>query len=171
VRQVDLPMRLPRERVVIPAPTACPCCGGKLAKLAEDITETLEVVPRQWKVMQTVRGKFSPAFAGTGSAGAARRSPSRPPCPRPRRRQPAGNDPLRQYGHHQRLIRQSESFAREHRYLDVSTMADWVGVCTTGITSVSCADLLRKGGHNGPEQPDRTQPYPRLRKAACPLSR
>jgi transposase len=47
------------ERMVIPAPTACPCCGGKLAKLGEDITETLEVVPRQWKVVQTVREKFT----------------------------------------------------------------------------------------------------------------
>jgi transposase len=37
----------------------CPCCGGKLVKLGEDITETLEVVPRQWKVIQTVREKFS----------------------------------------------------------------------------------------------------------------
>ncbi len=42
-----LPAYLPRERVVIPGPIACPCCGGKLAKLGEDITETLEVVPRQ----------------------------------------------------------------------------------------------------------------------------
>jgi transposase len=28
-------------------------CGGKLAKLGEDITETLEVVPRQWKVTKS----------------------------------------------------------------------------------------------------------------------
>jgi transposase len=34
------PAHLPRERVVIPGPTACPCCGGKLAKLGETITET-----------------------------------------------------------------------------------------------------------------------------------
>src|SRR5205814_5300095 len=54
-----LPAYLPRERVVIPAPSVCPCCGGKLAKLGEDITETLEVVPRQWKVIQTVREKFT----------------------------------------------------------------------------------------------------------------
>ena len=40
-----LPAHLPRERVVIPAPSACPCCGGALAKLGEDVTETLEKVP------------------------------------------------------------------------------------------------------------------------------
>ena len=54
------PDHLPRERVVIAAPESCPCCGSaKLSKLGEDITETLEVVPRQWKVIQTVREKFS----------------------------------------------------------------------------------------------------------------
>ena len=36
---------LPRERVVIPAPSVCPCCQGKLIKLGEDVTETLEVIP------------------------------------------------------------------------------------------------------------------------------
>jgi transposase len=55
-----LPDHLPRERVVISAPEACPCCGSdRLCKLGEDITETLEVIPRQWKVVQTVREKFS----------------------------------------------------------------------------------------------------------------
>ena len=51
----SLPAHLPRERVVIPGPTECPCCHGKLSKLGETITETLEVIPRQWKVIQTVR--------------------------------------------------------------------------------------------------------------------
>ncbi|MGI9486766.1 MAG: transposase [Geminicoccaceae bacterium] len=54
------PEHLPRERVVIPGPTSCDCCGSeKLAKLGEDITETLEVIPRQWKVIQYVREKFT----------------------------------------------------------------------------------------------------------------
>src|SRR3954452_8355018 len=44
------PDHLPRERVVEPGPTACLCCGGmRLRKLGEDVTETLEVIPRQWK--------------------------------------------------------------------------------------------------------------------------
>jgi transposase len=57
--RAPFPAHLPRERVVIPGPIACPCCGGRLAKLGETITETLEVVPRQWKVIQTVREKFT----------------------------------------------------------------------------------------------------------------
>jgi transposase len=31
--RAPLPEHLPRERVVIPGPTACPCCGGRLSKL------------------------------------------------------------------------------------------------------------------------------------------
>jgi transposase len=54
-----LPEHLPRERIVYPAPSSCPCCGGSLHKLGEDVTETLELVPRQWKVIQHVREKFS----------------------------------------------------------------------------------------------------------------
>jgi len=54
------PDHLPRERVVIDPPTACECCGGsRLRTLGEDVTRTLESVPRQWKVIETVREKFS----------------------------------------------------------------------------------------------------------------
>jgi len=55
-----LPEHLPRERIVYPLPTVCPCCGGStLRKIGEDVTETLELVPRQWKVVQHLREKFS----------------------------------------------------------------------------------------------------------------
>ncbi len=57
--RAPLPAHLPRQRVVIPGPTACPCCGGKLSKLGEDTTETLEAEPIKWKVIQTVRERFS----------------------------------------------------------------------------------------------------------------
>jgi transposase len=54
------PDHLPRERVVIDPPAACACCGGnRLRKLAEDVTWTLETEPRQWKVIETVREKFT----------------------------------------------------------------------------------------------------------------
>ena len=47
-----LPAHLPRERIVYPAPSVCPCCGdGRLRKIGEDVTETLELIPRQWKVI------------------------------------------------------------------------------------------------------------------------
>ena len=54
------PDHLPRERVVIDPPRACACCGGnRLRKLGEDVTCTLESIPRQWKVIETVREKFT----------------------------------------------------------------------------------------------------------------
>src|SRR6201981_142755 len=48
-----------RERVVIEAPTTCACCGGsRLAKIGEDVTKTLEEIPRRFKLIETVREKF-----------------------------------------------------------------------------------------------------------------
>jgi transposase len=57
--RAPLPAHLPRERVLVPGPASCPCCQGRLSKLGEDVTETLEVIPRQFKVIQTVRERFA----------------------------------------------------------------------------------------------------------------
>ena len=125
-----LPAHLPRERVVIPGPTACPCCNGKLAKLGEDVTETLEVIPRQWKVIQTVRERFTCRACETIT---------QPPAPfHPIARGRAGPKLLAmileaKFGQHLPLNRQSETFACEGIELDVSTMADWVGACTATL--------------------------------------
>jgi len=136
--RAPFPAHLPRERVVIPAPAACPCCGGKLAKLGEDVTETLEVVPRQWKVVQTVREKFTCRSC---------EKITQPPAPfHTIARGRAGASLLAmilyaKYGHHQPLNRQSESFAREGIELDVSTMADWVGACAAALAPL--VELIR----------------------------
>jgi transposase len=125
-----LPVDLPRERVVIPGPTDCPCCGGALAKLGETVTETLESIPRQWKVIQTVREKF---VCRTCEAI------TQPPAPfHPIARGRAGPNLLAmildaKFGNHQPLNRQSEIYAREGIDLDVSTLADWVGACTATL--------------------------------------
>ena len=121
------PDHLPRERVVIAAPESCPCCGSaKLSRLGEDITETLEVIPRQWKVIQTVREKFSCRSCETIT---------QPPAPfHVTSRGFAGPNLLamilfEKFGQHQPLNRQSERYAREGIDLSVSTLADQVGVC------------------------------------------
>ncbi len=55
-----LPAHLPRQRVVVPPPSTCPCCGShRLVKVGEAVTETLDVVPRHWFVKQTVREKLA----------------------------------------------------------------------------------------------------------------
>lgn len=119
-----LPEHLPRERVVYPIPSACPCCGGVLHKLGEDVTETLELVPRQWKVIQHVREKHSCRSC---------EKITQPPAPsHPIARGRAGPGLLAhvlfaKYGLHLPLTRQSATYAREGIELDVSTLADWVG--------------------------------------------
>jgi transposase len=40
-----------RARIVYPVPSTYPCCGDAAHKLGEDVTEVLELVPRQWKVI------------------------------------------------------------------------------------------------------------------------
>jgi transposase len=125
------PAHLPRERVVIPAPESCPCCGSsRLSKLGEDITETLEVVPRQWKVIQTVREKFSCRACETIT---------QPPAPfHVTPRGFAGPNLLamilfEKFGQHQPLNRQSERYRREGIDLSLSTLADQVGACAAAL--------------------------------------
>jgi len=121
------PAHLPRERVIVPGPTECACCGSKrLAKLGEDVTETIEVVPRQWKVVQTVREKFTCRDCERISQAPA------PFSVLPRGF--AGPSLLamilfEKYGQHQPLNRQSERYDREGIDLSVSTLADQVGGC------------------------------------------
>jgi transposase len=126
------PEDLPRRRVVHPAPTSCPCCGStKLSKIGEDVTETLNVVPRQWFVTEHVREKFS-----------CRRCEkiTQPPAPfHVIARGFAGPSLLAmilvdKYANHQPLNRQSEQYAREGIELSVSTMADHVGACAAVLT-------------------------------------
>jgi transposase len=125
-----LPEHLPRERVVYPTPSACPCCGGILHKLGEDVTETLELIPRQWKVIQHVREKLS-----CRSCEAI----TQPPAPsHPIARGRAGPRLLAhilfaKYGLHLPLNRQSAVYAREGIELDVSTLADWVGAAAATL--------------------------------------
>jgi len=125
------PEHLPRERVVIPAPCSCPACGSaRLSKLGEDVTETLEVIPRQWKVIQTVREKFSCRECETIT---------QPPAPfHVVPRGWAGPSFLamllfEKYGQHQPLNRQAERFAREGVPLSVSTLADQVGAASFAL--------------------------------------
>ena len=47
-----------------------------------------------------------------------------------------------QFGEHQPLNRQSESYAREGVDLDVSTLADWVGACTASLAPL--IELIRR---------------------------
>ncbi len=123
------PEHLARERVVIDPPTSCACCGGThLRKLGEDVTRTLECVPRRWKIVETVREKFS-----------CRDCEKISQAPAPFHTVPrgwAGPSLLamimfEKFGQHQPLNRQCERYALEGVPIALSTMADAVGsVCT-----------------------------------------
>src|SRR5689334_11175605 len=125
-----LPENLPRERIVYPAPCACPKCGGPVRRLGEDVTETLECVPRSWKVVEHVREKVSCRCC---------EAVSQPPAPsHPIARGRAGPNLLAlvlaaKYGQHLPLTRQSAIYAGEGVEIDVSTLADWVGSSVAGL--------------------------------------
>jgi len=133
------PEHLPRERVIVPGPTTCLCCGGnRLRKLGEDITETLESIPRQWKVIQHVREKFTCRTC---------EKISQAPAPfHVIARGWAGPSLLamilfEKFGQHQPLNRQAERYAKEGVPLSLSTLADQVGA--------ACAVLEKKAAFQG----------------------
>ena len=126
------PEHLPRERVIEPGPTVCQCCGSsRLRKLGEDISETLEVIPRQWKVIQHVREKFTCRDC---------EKISQAPAPfHVLARGWAGPSLLamilfEKFGQHQPLNRQADRYAREGVPLSLSTLADQVGACCAVLT-------------------------------------
>src|ERR1700682_4480041 len=135
----NFPAHLPRRRIVHPAPACCPCCGGgRLSKIGEDVTETLDVVPRQMFVTEHVREKFSCRSC---------EKIAQPPAPfHAIARGFAGPSLLAmiladKYANHQPLNRQSEQFAREGVELSVSTMADHVGACAAALLPL--AELIK----------------------------
>ncbi len=162
-----VPEHLARERVIVPGPTACPCCGSsKLAKIGEDITETLEVIPRQWKVIQTVREKFTCRDC---------EKISQPPAPfHVISRGRAGPSLLAMVLHnkfalHQPLNRQSETYAREGIDLPLSTLADDVGSCAAVLSPL--ADLIRAHVFRGERIHGDDTPVPLLAKGKTVTAR
>ena len=125
-----LPENLPRERIVYPAPCACPKCGGPVRKLGEDVTETLECEPRRWKVVEHVREKVSCRCC---------EAISQPPAPsHPIARGRAGSEPAGPgAGREVRPASAAHPAECDLRprgvELDVSTLADWVGSSTASL--------------------------------------
>ena len=151
------PDHLPRERVVVEAPTSCTCCGSsRIAKIGEDITETLEVIPRQWKVIQTVREKFTCRDC---------EKISQPPAPfHPTPQGWAGPNLLTMVlfevepwerhwserpwrgGQHQPLNRQAERYAKEGVEISVHPDRSGRGLRRRVATHPRTDPLLAKGG-------------------------
>jgi len=97
-----------------------------VAQAGRGCHQTLEVIPRQWKVIQHVREKFTCRYCEKISQAPA-------PC-HVIARGWAGPSLLamilfEKYGQHQPLNRQAERYGREGVPLSLSTLADQVGAC------------------------------------------
>lgn len=122
----SLPAHLERvEQTVDVEDKACPCCGGGLHQIGEDVSERLDVVPTTFRVLVTRR----PRYGCRSCEGAVLQAPA-----------PAhiieGGIPtealiaqvlVAKYADHLPLYRQAQIYARQGIQLDRSTLADWVG--------------------------------------------
>ena len=121
-----LPVHLPRiETVVDVTSTVCPCCTGTLHRIGEDVSERLDIVPAQFRVLVVRRPKYA-CRACTDVVVQA---------PAPARLIEGGLPTeatvaqvlVSKFADHLPLYRQAQIYARQGVALDRSTLADWVG--------------------------------------------
>jgi transposase len=121
-----LPLHLPREQIVIDvADKTCACCGGLKHRIGEDVSERLDVVPAQFKVIITRRPKYAcRACAGEVAQAAAPERLIENGIPTEAL---VAHVLTAKYADHTPLYRQAQIYARQGITLDRSTLADWVG--------------------------------------------
>jgi transposase len=121
-----LPKSLPRIETVIDIENrSCPCCGGALHAIGEDVAERLDVIPAQFRVLVVRR----PKYACRACPGTVVQAPA------PSRLIEGGLPTealvahviIGKYANHLPLYRQAQIYARQGIELDRSTLADWVG--------------------------------------------
>lgn len=121
----SLPKHLPRiEEIIEPDSLTC-ACGGCLHCIGEDISERLDIIPAQFRVIVTRRPKYACRFCTDGVVQA----------PAPARLIPGGMPTevtvahvlVSKYADHLPLYRQAQIYSRQGVNLDRSTLADWVG--------------------------------------------
>ena len=121
-----LPADLPREEVVIePDERSCPCCGGVLHRIGEDVAERLDVVPTRFRVIVTRRPKY--ACRTCEGAVVQALAPSRIVEGGLPTEALVAHVAVAKYANHLPLYRQAQIYARQGLQLDRSTLADWVG--------------------------------------------
>ena len=126
VNRGSLPAHLPRiETIVDVADKICPCCQGQLHRIGEDVSEKLDIIPAQFRVLVVRR----PKYGCRSCEGVVLQEPA--PA-----RLIAGGIPteatvvqvlVSKYADHLPLYRQAQIYARQGVDLDRSTLADWVG--------------------------------------------
>ncbi|MBV2204159.1 MAG: IS66 family transposase [Pseudomonas sp.] len=122
----SLPAHLERiEQTVDVENKACPCCGGALHQIGEDVSERLDVVPTTFRVLVTRRPRYGCRSCESAVVQA----------PAPARIVEGGIPTealisqvlVAKYADHLPLYRQAQIYARQGIQLDRSTLADWVG--------------------------------------------
>jgi transposase len=122
----SLPVHLPRiETIVDIGDHACPCCRNGLHLIGEDVSERLDIVPSQLRVIVVRR----PKYACRACEGVVVQAPA------PARLIEGGLPTeatvaqvlVSKYADHLPLYRQAQIYARQGVNLDRSTLADWVG--------------------------------------------
>ena len=122
----SLPAHLERvEQIVDVANKVCPCCGGALHQIGEDVAERLDVVPATFRVLVTRRPRYGCRSCESAVVQA----------PAPARIVEGGIPTealiaqvlVAKYADHLPLYRQAQIYARQGVQLDRSTLADWVG--------------------------------------------
>lgn len=131
----SLPDHLPRIEVVVePEAMACPCCGGGLHQIGEDVSQRLDVVPAQYQVIVTRR----PKYACRSCEGTVLQAPA------PARLIEGGLPTERlvaqvlvnKYADHVPLYRQAQGMARQGVQLDRSTLAFWTGYAAAELKPI-----------------------------------
>jgi transposase len=130
-----LPQELPRiERIVEPASTDCPCGCGEMARIGEDRSERLDIVPAQFRVMVTVR----PKYACRRCSGAVVQAPA--PAHLIEGALPTeatlAHVLVAKYADHTPLYRQAQIYARSGLDLHRATLAGWVGKASFHLAPV-----------------------------------
>ncbi len=126
VNRGALPPHLPRQEVVLDiADKSCACCGGLKLCIGEDVSERLDVVPAQFKVIVTRRPKYAcRACQGEVTQAAA---PERLIANGLPTEALVAQVIVAKYADHLPLYRQAQIWARQGLVIDRSTLADWVG--------------------------------------------
>lgn len=117
--------QLPRERQIhdLPDEQKLCACGCALKKIGEDISEQIDFVPAQLKVIEHVRPKY---ICRTCEMI---KSQPKPPSPIPKSMATAGlisEVIIKKYEHHLPLYRQSKIFAGQGALIPDNTLGNWV---------------------------------------------
>lgn len=123
-RRLSLPDHLPREERIVEVGTdICPCCGGALHQIGESVSEMLDHIPAQLRVLRIRRPKY-----GCRSCGSIHQAPApeRPVAKGLATPALLSQVLISKYCDHLPLYRQSQIFARQGVTLNRSTLANWV---------------------------------------------